>query len=117
LHKEIQYVSGLLACLDTWADLLARLGEADPAARLWGAYHVLGEEVGRRREHPLEAAAREESAGAVREALGDQLFERAWTEGGRLTLDQALALALEQGPAANVGGSPTAGHSSPSSVM
>jgi predicted ATPase/DNA-binding SARP family transcriptional activator len=117
LHKEIQYVSGLLDCLGTWADLLARRGEAETAARLWGAYHVLGEEVGRRREHPLEAAAREESAGAVREALGDQLFERAWTEGGRLTLDQALALALEQGPAANVGGSPTAGHSSPSSVM
>ena len=99
LLKEIQYVSGLLDSLGTWADLLARLGEAEPAARLWGAYHVLGEEVGRRREHPLEVAAREESAGAVREALGDQLFERAWTEGGRLTLDQAVALALERGPA------------------
>jgi tetratricopeptide (TPR) repeat protein len=100
LLKEIRYVSGLLDSLATSAELLARLGEAESAARLWGAYHALGEEIGRRAAHPLEVAARDESANAVREVLGDHLFERAWTEGGRLTLDQAVALALERGPAA-----------------
>jgi hypothetical protein len=100
LLKEIRYVSGLLDSLATSAELLAKLGEAESAARLWGAYHVLGEEIGRQAAHPLEAAALDASAGAVREALGDQLFERAWTEGGHLTLDQAVALALERDPAA-----------------
>ena len=98
--KEIRYVSGLLDCLATSAELLAKLGEAESAARLWGAYHVLGEEIGRQAAHPLDAAAREVSVGAAREALGDQLFERAWREGGRLTLDQAVALALERDPPA-----------------
>jgi hypothetical protein len=60
---------------------------------------VLSEEIGREAAHPLEAAARDEATGAVREALGDRLFERAWEEGGRLTLDQAVAFALERDPA------------------
>jgi tetratricopeptide (TPR) repeat protein len=99
LLKEIRYVSGLLGSLATSAGLLAKLDEGESAARLWGAYHVLSEEIGREAAHPLEAAARDEATGAVREALGDRLFERAWEEGGRLTLDQAVAFALERDPA------------------
>jgi len=33
----------------------------------------------------------------VRAALGEQAFETAWTEGRALTLEQAIAYALEEG--------------------
>jgi predicted ATPase/class 3 adenylate cyclase len=100
LLKEIRYVSGLLDSLATSAGLLAKLGEGESSARLWGAYHVLGKEIGREAAHPLEAAARDESVGAVREALGDEAFERAWAKGLSMTLDEAVTFALEQRSAA-----------------
>jgi hypothetical protein len=100
LLKEIKYVSGLIASLDTHAGLLASLGQAEVAARLWGAYRALGEELGLERAHPLEVAARDESAASVRAVLGDQAFEQAWTTGASMTLDEAVDFALEQRPTA-----------------
>jgi tetratricopeptide (TPR) repeat protein len=97
LLESIRYVSGLLESLNTHAGLLTKLGEADAAARLWGAFQVLAAEVGRDAAHPLEAAARDENVAAAREALGGEAFERAWVEGGSLSLDDAVAFALERG--------------------
>jgi tetratricopeptide (TPR) repeat protein len=100
LLKEIKYISGLIASLDTHARLLASLGQAEVAARLWGAYRALGEELGLERSHPLEVAARDESVASVRAVLGDQAFEQAWTTGASMTLDEAVVFALEQRPTA-----------------
>jgi hypothetical protein len=100
LLEEIKYVSGLITSFDTHAGLLARLGQAEVAARLWGAYRALGEEVGFERAHPLEVAARDESVSSVRAVFGDQAFEHAWTAGASMTLEEAVAFALEQRPAA-----------------
>jgi hypothetical protein len=49
LFAGIRYVSGLLDSLDVYARLLARVGEPEGAARLWGARHTLDEEIGRER--------------------------------------------------------------------
>jgi predicted ATPase/class 3 adenylate cyclase len=98
LLKEIKYVSGLITSLDTHAGLLASLGQAEVAARLWGAYRALGEEVGLERAHPLEVAAHDESVSSVRAVLGDDLFEQAWATGASMTLDEAVDFALEQRP-------------------
>jgi predicted ATPase/class 3 adenylate cyclase len=100
LLKEIKYVSALIASLDTHARLLASLGQAEVAARLWGAHRALGEELGLERAHPLEVAARDESVASVRAVLGDQAFEQAWTTGASMTLDEAVDFALEQRPTA-----------------
>jgi predicted ATPase len=100
LLKEIQYVGGLISTLDTHARVLARFGQAEPAARLWGAYRALGEEIGFERAHPLEVAARDESVASVRAVLGDQVFEQAWAAGASMSLYEAVDFALERDPAA-----------------
>ena len=100
LLKEIKYVSGLITSLDTHAGLLARLGQAEVAAQLWGAYRALGEEIGLERAHPLEVAARDESVASVRAVLGDQVLEQAWNTGASMTLEEAIDFALKQRPTA-----------------
>ena len=47
-------------------------------------------------DHPLELAAHDEAVARVRLALGDDAFERAWERGSAMTLDEAVAFALEQ---------------------
>ena len=46
--------------------------------------------------HPLELAAHEEAVARVRLALGGEAFERTWEAGTAMTLDEAVAFALEQ---------------------
>ena len=96
LFVNIGHVAGQLDALDTFAGLSAKTGAAAEAVRLWGAKHVLSGEVGREPTHPLEAAAHDEALAAARSVLGDEAFERAWSEGASMTLDEAVAFALEQ---------------------
>jgi predicted ATPase/class 3 adenylate cyclase len=99
LFQATRHISGLINSLDSHAGLLAEVGEAEAACRLWGAYQARNEELGRDAGHPLEDASRDESLDAVRKALGDAAFERAWTAGVAMTLDEALTFALAQHPA------------------
>ena len=55
------------------------------------AYQALTAEIGLE-VHPLEAASHSVAVERVREALGAD-FERAWSEGGSMTLDEAVAYA------------------------
>ena len=96
LYGRIRYVAGLLDALELCATLVERQGEAGAAARLWGARQTLGRELGRESDHPLEVAAHDETVTRVRSALGDEAFERAWEAGRAMTLDEAVAFALEQ---------------------
>jgi hypothetical protein len=61
-----------------------------------GCAPVLGGELGREADHPLEVAAHDEAVARARSALGDEAFERAWERGAAMTLDEAVAFALEQ---------------------
>jgi predicted ATPase/class 3 adenylate cyclase len=96
LYTRIRYVAGLLDSLELCATLVERQGEAEAAARLWGARQTLGGELGRESDHPLEVAAHDETVARVRSALGDEAFERAWEAGCAMTLEGAVAFALEQ---------------------
>ena len=95
-YARIRYVAGLLDSLELYATLLERLGEPEAAARLWGARSTLGMDVGREADHPLELAAHDEAVGRVRLALGDEAFQLAWERGTVMTLEEAVAFALEQ---------------------
>ena len=95
-YASIRYVAGLLDSLEVYAALFERLTEPEAAARVWGARHALGGEVGREADHPLELAAHEEAVARVRLALGGEAFERTWEAGTAMTLDEAVAFALEQ---------------------
>ena len=96
LYASIRFVAGLLDLLELYAMVFERRGEPEAAARLWGARNTLGGEVGREADHPLELAAHDEAVARVRSALGDEAFERAWQLGSAMTLDEAVAFALEQ---------------------
>jgi predicted ATPase/class 3 adenylate cyclase len=99
LFHATRHISGLINSLDSHAGLLAQVGEAEAASLLWGAYQARNEELGRDAAHPLEDAARAESIDALRKALGDAAFERAWAAGASMSLDDALAFALARNPA------------------
>jgi tetratricopeptide (TPR) repeat protein len=73
---------------------LFHLGAAERAATLLSAGEKLNEVVGRRLS-PADQAERDAQVAEVRAALGDAPFERAWAAGQALSLEAAVALAIE----------------------
>uniref|UniRef100_UPI003752161A ATP-binding protein n=1 Tax=Armatimonas sp. TaxID=1872638 RepID=UPI003752161A len=77
--------------------IVADLGEKIRAARLWGAVEQLDEQAGYKL---LGSAIREyhkQQAAQTREVLADnKTFDRAWQEGRAMTMEQAVAYALEE---------------------
>lgn len=70
-------------------------GRAARAARLGGAAAALREALG----IPLplgQHADRDRTVQAIRTALSDEAFEAAWAEGATLTLEEAVAVALDE---------------------
>jgi predicted ATPase/class 3 adenylate cyclase len=88
--RSVGYVGGLVDVLDVSADVAARAGDPARAARLWAAQHAAAAEIGRLDRHPAEAALHEAALAGVREALGDEEFEAAWSAGASLSLDEAI---------------------------
>ena len=87
--------SAIAISLEGMAEVVAALGGAIRAARIWGATERLRTDIGA----PLRPAWRrhcDRSVAAARTALGDDgAFDRAWQEGRALTLEQAMDLALD----------------------
>jgi tetratricopeptide (TPR) repeat protein len=79
--------------LDGLAAVATARGEAAVAARLLGAADAVREASGAVPE-PFEAAMRDRTRAAAREALGDDAFERALAEGRAMTLEAAVEYAL-----------------------
>ncbi len=81
-------------CLDALARVALRQGMPERAARLGGAAEGLRDAIGT----PLPPVVREPHAQTVfatRTALGEDAFARLWADGRAMTLDQAVAYALE----------------------
>lgn len=86
---------GYLFSLGALASLALAVGAHRQAASLWGAAERLSEEIGVPLP-PGERSSYEAQVVAARTAIGDEAaFDVAWAEGRALTLDQAIALALE----------------------
>jgi hypothetical protein len=87
---------GIAISLEGLAGVVAALGSSLPAARIWGAAERLRAEVG----SPLSPRDRpdyDRRVATARKALGDDAaFDRARQEGGALTLEQAIAIALDE---------------------
>jgi tetratricopeptide (TPR) repeat protein len=69
------------------------------AGRLLGASQALAEAIGRPRS-PLDQDAVEAEKAVVRELMGEDVFAAAWAEGRAMTLEQAVAYALDEQPSA-----------------
>jgi hypothetical protein len=88
--------SGIARSLEGLAAVVATLGSPLRSGRIWGTAERLREEIGSPLP-PNELPHYDRSVAAARATLGDDAaFDCAWQEGGSLTLEQAIAIALEE---------------------
>jgi non-specific serine/threonine protein kinase len=96
-------------CLEGLACVASRLGQAERAARLFGATEALRESGGLEELAAVQADERE--IAVVRSILGQQAAGVLWAEGRAMTLTQATEYALADevrpGPAPGVSANPT----------
>jgi predicted ATPase len=93
IHTRLGDVLDTAVDLCRFASVLARQGKAGTAARLLASFESLGEEVGIRRSGV--AAMNETTLATVRTQLDDAAVAEAWQQGRKLTVGEAVALALD----------------------
>jgi predicted ATPase/DNA-binding SARP family transcriptional activator len=94
IFRELGDKGGIITDLEEMAEVAVAHAQAERAARLFGAAEGLRDALGA----PLPRADRTEdglSVAAVRAALGEEAFAAAWAAGRAMSLEQAIALALD----------------------
>ncbi len=94
-RRELGDKRGIPECVEGLAGVRGAQKQPEPAARLFGAAEALREAIGT----PLRPNERERydrEVAAVRAALTKEAFERAWAAGRAMTLEEAVAYALEE---------------------
>jgi tetratricopeptide (TPR) repeat protein len=94
LFRELGSQWGIVNALEELAKLAGVKGQRERAARLLGAAEALREAIGAPMYLP-ERSDYEQIVTELRSALGDEAFAVAWAEGRAMTLEQAIAYALE----------------------
>ena len=94
LLQELGDKNGVAACLEGLAETAGAQGQPERCARLFGAAEALREVIGTVLTPP-ERADYDRAIMSARAALGDAAFQAAWTVGQSLSLEQAVASALE----------------------
>jgi tetratricopeptide (TPR) repeat protein len=93
LSRELGEKGRSAASLEGMARLEWAEGRADRAARLLGAAAELRESIGIPLS-PKDCPEHDRQTAEVRQALGEEGFASAWTDGQAMTLDQAVEYAL-----------------------
>lgn len=86
-------VIGLVYTVEGLASLYTHQEGSERAVQLFAWANVMREKIGDHRP-PVEQASVDRDLAVLRSQLDDSTFERLWREGGRLTQDQAIMLAL-----------------------
>ncbi|MDQ5853440.1 MAG: tetratricopeptide repeat protein [Chloroflexota bacterium] len=94
LQRELGNTEGMTEGLITFARIAGAQRQAERAARLLGSAEALREAIGAL-AWPAGRAEYERSVAEVRAQLDDVVFATCWTEGRAMTLEQAIAYALE----------------------
>jgi tetratricopeptide (TPR) repeat protein len=94
LFQEWGDLLGVTAYLEGMAEVAARQGQPERTVRLFGAAAVLRDALGIP-PYPAEQAEYEQHLSAARTQLGERTFDTAWTEGQAMSVEQAIAYALE----------------------
>jgi non-specific serine/threonine protein kinase len=102
LSRDIGARELVAAVLEGMAWLLVAHGQAHRAAALAGAAEEVREVLGVPLE-PEQWAEHDQALQAMRAALGEEAFAAAWAAGRTLSLEEAIALALEHGEATEPG--------------
>jgi predicted ATPase/DNA-binding SARP family transcriptional activator len=95
IFREVGEKLGIAGCLEGFAGLAESAGQPQRAAQLFGAAASLRDSLGAP-VPPAERADYDRRVAATRAALGEQSFAAAWAAGRALTLEQAIAQALEK---------------------
>src|SRR5690606_31300556 len=99
LFYRIRNRRGLVACLHELSRISCIGSKPDVATRPLGAINALC--VTTATVLPRDKVAqRDETIEALKADLGEEAFAAAWAEGQAMTLDEAVALALQQEPEA-----------------
>jgi tetratricopeptide (TPR) repeat protein len=88
---------GLMTAIASMSGSLAALGQPERAARLLAAAEMQMETIGGAHQE-TDLSEIEGYRRSIRSQLGDEAFQAAWEEGSHMTIQQMLALALEDAP-------------------
>ena len=94
LSRKLGSMVNAAEILETLAEMAGALGEGTRAARLWGAADALREVTGSPWA-PQERRLHEPYLAAVRSGVDEADWRAAWEEGRAMTLEEAVAYALE----------------------
>ena len=93
IHDELGDLLDTAVDLCRFAGVLARQGRAAPAACLLSSFETQGTGIGVRRSSVAEL--NEQTLAAIRAQLDDDALAEAWEHGRKLTIDEAVAFALD----------------------
>jgi predicted ATPase/class 3 adenylate cyclase len=93
INCDLGMRGGVVENLTSFAHALAVTGKQERAARLLSASQALAEEIGA--DITWVGEVREETLAVIRRELDEAAVAEAWEQGRALTLDEAVALALE----------------------
>lgn len=86
---------GVVWPLEAFASFAFKGNRAETSAILWGAAEVLREQIGRPLP-PNRSEQYDRNVAEVKQALGDGAFEAAWEKGRAMTMQEAIAIAMEE---------------------
>jgi DNA-binding CsgD family transcriptional regulator len=96
IKHELGDKEGTASCLGALASVAAHSGQAERAARLFGASQALRESIDVALD-PLNRPLRDRDVASVRKKLRAASFEAAWRDGYTMPLEKAVAYALATG--------------------
>ena len=94
VRREIGDVGGIAWCLERVAEVALAQGRAEQAVHLLGAAAALRTSIGSVID-PVDQPEYDSQRTRLRAELGEERYRAAWNEGRAMTLDQAVAHALE----------------------
>ncbi len=96
LARRFEWKEGIAQCLVGIGGVASAVGQAERAARLLSAAETLLDSIGLSlAAWPEVRADFDRYVAAARAQLDEATFKAAWAEGRAMSLDQAIALALE----------------------
>jgi predicted ATPase len=95
VSADLKDKEGMAYSLERFAKLAARDGEATKAVKLFGCSEALRESIGNPRPPGQDKDEDFDLLTQTKTRLGEAVFAATWTEGRALSLDKAIALALQ----------------------
>jgi predicted ATPase/DNA-binding SARP family transcriptional activator len=95
LIRNIGNKENIIECLEELAATATLQNRATYAARLWGAVERVREAIGHPRALAMERARFDRIVANARSSLDEAVWASAWAEGRAMTLEQAVAYALD----------------------